>query len=264
MLGDVNPYQIRITPGNQTIYRLRDNLVQLQFASWDGRKDTPLDFSAVSRFVMIFTNIEPQVLFDSAVMTSAFDWLSSAVTPGQIRFDINDLGYPLLDGGYDATLIAFDTDHPGGQVLTSGDGYGKLTFEIQDTYLGGTVPQPLPTGGESAIRQAGETISALRVVYELNGKVYVLDPMDDVHISALLGVTVTAAQIGGTTIVQRQGTLDEAGWTWTPGGLVFLGADGVLTQTAPTTGWEVVIGTAASDTRLNLAIQDPVHLDQEQ
>jgi len=263
MLGDVNPVQVRVTPGQQIIYRLRDNKVDLRFGLWDGRRDTPLDFSAVTRIVLIFTNIEPQVVFDSMVMPTAIDWTSAGILPGQIRFDINDLGYPVMDGGYEAMLIAFDDQHPAGQVLTSREGFSRLVFTVQETYLGGTVPKPLPTGGESAIRTAGETISALRVVYERAGKVFVLDYLDGANIDFLLGVTVTAANTGGTLVVQRQGTIDEAGWTWA-NDLVYLGADGLLTQTPPTIGWEVVIGNAPSPIRLNLAISDPVHLAQEQ
>jgi len=121
----------------------------------------------------------------------------------------------------------------------------------------------MPVGGEAAVRIAGETISALRMVYERDGSVYLLDPTDPYSEDPqfALGVAVTAAQPGDTVAVQRSGTIDDAGWTWTPG-LVFVGPQGRLVQTPPTSGWELVVGFAPEETRLNLDIDEPVLLDE--
>jgi len=117
-----------------------------------------------------------------------------------------------------------------------------------------------PVGGEAVARQAGETLSALRGVYELDGQVFALDYRDAAHVDLLLGITLTAAQAGEPINVQRLGALDDAGWSWAPGP-VWLGVDGGLTQTPPADGFDVLLGTAVSSSRLLLNLQPPIDLE---
>lgn len=119
---------------------------------------------------------------------------------------------------------------------------------------------PGPSGGSTLQRTAGATHSALVVVYEEDGEVFVLDKDDDAHIDQLIGLTVTAASIGNPINVQRTGAVDNSGWAWTPG-RVYLGAGGALTQIPATDGNDVLIGRAVSATRLLLDIQDPIDLE---
>lgn len=119
---------------------------------------------------------------------------------------------------------------------------------------------PGPAGGAAIQRIAGAVLSALRLVYELDGAVYPLDWADADHMDLLLGITLTAADAGSTVNVQRSGVVDDAGWNWTPG-RVYLGADGALTQTPPAGGFDVLIGVAVSATCLLLNIQDPIELE---
>lgn len=122
-------------------------------------------------------------------------------------------------------------------------------------------PGPIgPAGGSTLQRAAGETLSALVVVYEEDGEVFALDKGDDAHIDQLLGLTATAASIGSPINVQRTGAVDNSGWAWAPG-RVYLGAGGALTQTPATDGNDVLIGRAVSATRLLLDIQDPIDLE---
>lgn len=119
---------------------------------------------------------------------------------------------------------------------------------------------PGPEGGAALQRTAGTTLSALRAVYELDGQVHYLDYRDAEHIDLLLGITLTAAGAGQPINVQRSGAIDDSGWSWTPGP-VWLGADGVLTQTPPATGYYVLIGAAVSANRLLLNIQPAIKLE---
>ena len=119
---------------------------------------------------------------------------------------------------------------------------------------------PGPAGGSAFQRTAGETLSALRVVYELDGTVHPLDYRDDDHIDLLLGITLTAADTGELLNVQRSGPLDDSSWNWTPG-RIWLGADGALTQIYPVDGYDVLIGSAVSATRILLNLQDPIDLE---
>lgn len=119
---------------------------------------------------------------------------------------------------------------------------------------------PGPAGGPDVQRAAGEPMSALRVVYESEGDVFLLDPTISAEVHALLGITTMAAGSAGATVsVRTLGSIDDAGWNWSEG-LVFAGPNGTLTQTPPSSGWEIVIGYAPSPTRLNLTLDEPVLL----
>jgi hypothetical protein len=119
---------------------------------------------------------------------------------------------------------------------------------------------PGPSGGSARQRLAGESVSALRVVYEVAGNVYPLDYRDDAHIDLLLGISLTAAPAGGALNIQRSGVLEDAAWSWAPGRL-YLSASGSLTQTPPADGFLVLIGAATSATSITLNLQDPIDLE---
>lgn len=119
---------------------------------------------------------------------------------------------------------------------------------------------PGPEVGAAVQRDAGETLSALRAVYELDGQVLALDYRDAAHIDLLLGITLTAAEVGTPINVQRSGPIDDSGWSWTPG-RIWLGANGALTQTPPADGYDVLIGAAVSATRITLNLTDPIELE---
>ncbi|MFG0786929.1 hypothetical protein [Delftia tsuruhatensis] len=120
--------------------------------------------------------------------------------------------------------------------------------------------EPGPAGGASVQRTAGTNLSALLAVYELNGVVRALSADDALHIDLLVGITLTAAQAGELVNVQRLGAIEDPGWSWVPG-RVYLGANGALTQVPPTSGFDVLIGSATSPTRITLNLQDPISLE---
>lgn len=120
---------------------------------------------------------------------------------------------------------------------------------------------PGPAGGSALQRTAGQTLSALRAVYELDGEVFLLDLADAAHIDFLLGITLNAADISTPVNVQRSGSLEDANWSWLPG-RIWLGPEGRLTQTPPTSGFDLAIGTAVSSTRITLNLQDPIEIEE--
>lgn len=116
---------------------------------------------------------------------------------------------------------------------------------------------PGPTS-EALQRLAGETLSALRIVWEdASGSVFALDYRDTASVYLLLGLTVSAAAIGGQLNIQRGGVVDDSAWTWTPGPL-WLGPDGTITQSPPVDGFSVLLGSAVSATRVILDINRPI------
>lgn len=120
---------------------------------------------------------------------------------------------------------------------------------------------PGPSGATIFVRQSAGALSAMRIVWEDGaGVVSVLDSADDDHIDLLCGITLAATSDAGPVTVQRTGAVDDSAWDWTPG-RVYLGANGAPTQSPPTTGFDVLIGTAVSPTRIILNFQDPIDLE---
>ncbi|WP_211168231.1 hypothetical protein [Azoarcus indigens] len=118
-----------------------------------------------------------------------------------------------------------------------------------------------PAGGTAFARVSDGALSALRIVWEDGaGVVRMLDYRDAEHINLLAGLTLTAAAAAGPVTVQRAGPVDDDAWSWVAG-RVWLGADGIPTQTPPADGYDVLIGYAVSPTRLYLDIQDHINLE---
>jgi hypothetical protein len=110
-------------------------------------------------------------------------------------------------------------------------------------------------------RSAGETLSALKVVWEdEDGAVWPLDAHDAGHIDLYAGLTLTSADAGEAIKVQRAGVLDANGLNLTPG-RVWLGDDGALTQTPPSSGISLCLGAATAGSRLTLSPARPIYLE---
>ena len=119
---------------------------------------------------------------------------------------------------------------------------------------------PGPPGGAAFERTAGETLSALRVVWEDQaGNVWPLDYRDDDHIDLLIGLTVTSGAAGAVVTVQRGGVLDGQGLGLVPG-RVWLGVGGQLVQTPPNDGHDVLVGYVTGDQRIYIDFSEAIDL----
>lgn len=98
---------------------------------------------------------------------------------------------------------------------------------------------------------AGEALGGHRAVVVENGEVFYADKDTSPHSGQVIGVTVHAASIGEAIDVQYAGELEELSWTFNPGA-VYIGLNGVLTQTRPSSGWVMNIGTAISPTKISI------------
>lgn len=78
----------------------------------------------------------------------------------------------------------------------------------------------------------------------------------------IVGLSLNAAGPGGAISVQRSGEVDEPGWSWDLDKPVWLGIDGLLTQSvpAPPAAFSLIVGFPATPTRLFLSIREPISL----
>lgn len=143
MLGNVDPRQVKVSPWVPTVYAGRDNRVAAQFQQWNdtGRRDTPLDFSAATRFVLILPEVG--AVFDTDQVPDVVD-----ATEGQgvLVFDLSP--YAVTEGTYRAQLVVYDDEHPNGQVVVSSLAtHNELTLSFYDVQSTGVLPPPIPTPG---------------------------------------------------------------------------------------------------------------------
>lgn len=115
--------------------------------------------------------------------------------------------------------------------------------------------------GESSVMDcvAGDTISALKVVYMIDNKVYLLDNQDDEHINLLAGISLNTATKGNPLKIKRLGEITDNYFNFNIG-RVYLGQNGNLTQVEQEEGYHVLLGTATSNNTLLLNIDDPIKL----
>lgn len=124
-----------------------------------------------------------------------------------------------------------------------------------------TVPGPQgPPGDTDATILVGTSataINALRVVKFEADLLYVADSSTAADANRVVGISVTAASNPGEQVsVRTDGEMSDAGWSWTPGA-IFVGQNGVLTQTAPSVGFVLEVARARSATKIVVDIQNP-------
>lgn len=103
---------------------------------------------------------------------------------------------------------------------------------------------------------ADGALSALRVVVAEDGAARYPDIDDTTDALRAIGITVNAADDAADVRVRTDGELVDASWAWTPG-VVWCGADGVLTQSIPATGWLLEVGRVAAPDRIVIDLQTP-------
>ena len=108
---------------------------------------------------------------------------------------------------------------------------------------------------------AGEDISALRILSTNDsGQAVYADPTDPDSCRRLLGMSISAALELQQLEVFREGKYTDPSWTWDVTKRLFLGANGTITQVAPTTGISVVLGHAQTPNIIFLNIEKPINL----
>lgn len=99
---------------------------------------------------------------------------------------------------------------------------------------------------------ASTSLSALRcITTDGSGQAKYATP-DTLANAVVIGISTTAANTGENITVKTSGQLTDASWSWTKG-TIYLGANGVLTQTAPS-GGSIVVHVAKAITATTIII----------
>lgn len=133
--------------------------------------------------------------------------------------------------------------------VTDGDGIaGNPVIGVAPEIRQGVSRVPMVADGIIHGRRA--VSAALGLVYHPA----LATPLDGVNV---YGIAAGAATDGDPVEVHTQGPMTDASWTWVAGP-VYVDDEGVLTQTAPTTGWIVTIGMAIATDTIDVHIQLPI------
>lgn len=76
--------------------------------------------------------------------------------------------------------------------------------------------------------------------------------------TSVVGISLHATEDGNPINVANSGEVIEPSWSWTQDLPIFVGAEGVLTQLPPDSGFQLVVAVATSPTSALLSIKQPI------
>jgi hypothetical protein len=246
MLGDITPQSIKIDQQAVT-YPGRDHVNTLTIKRFDGRSYKTVDTSALTRVVLAFPGTDPVIAYDSDTTPAVFSWSGSAIT-----IDLSDYSMPAsIQTCY---LIAYDAEHPNGQVLVDNND-SVLAFDFRNISAAGILQPPVieliseaPVDGETYGRKNGAWVllaALVSGVASVNGQTgeVVLDT-DDIDEGAVNLYHTTARAAAAAPVQSVNGStgavvLDAADVEADPSGTA---AAVVEAHVADTTPHEVIVG----------------------
>ena len=111
------------------------------------------------------------------------------------------------------------------------------------------------------IRNAGEPISALKLVYSFDANTVMLaSSVGTINEARAFGVAITAANTNESMQIQTFGVLRDSSFTFPANDLLFVAANGSITNVAPITGYRTVIGTSQGIGSIFINIQETITL----
>ena len=119
---------------------------------------------------------------------------------------------------------------------------------------------PGAPGGAAAITVAGEALGGHRaVIFDATGTARYASNTNPAHLGRFAGITQSAAVSGADVLLATSGSMVvEPSWAWVADAPVYLGANGLPTQTAPTSGFMQILGMALNATTLFLNPREPI------
>lgn len=105
---------------------------------------------------------------------------------------------------------------------------------------------------------AASILSGHRVITtDAHGDAIYADKDTLAHVGKVLGISMNAAMAGALVAVKTFGEFSEPTWNWNAGEPLYLGANGVLTQTPPVTGFLLEVAFALTSTLIFISLKQP-------
>ena len=118
---------------------------------------------------------------------------------------------------------------------------------VLDIVSGGIVPAAIDT-----TLVASTSLSALRCITTDGSGLAKYATPDSLANAVVIGISTTSASTGQNITIKTSGQITDASWNWTKGA-IYLGANGALTQTAPS-GGSIIVHVAKAITATTLII----------
>ena len=116
-----------------------------------------------------------------------------------------------------------------------------------------------PGGSISHNALASAAIGGHRAIINTVDGVAYADASDQAHIARVVGVTTGSAAGGAPITFQSSGKITEPSWSWIPDADIFLGLNGLLTQSIPGTAvFAQRLGFALSPTEMWVELGEPI------
>jgi hypothetical protein len=134
-----------------------------------------------------------------------------------------------------------------------------VEVEVLEVAEQGPPGPPGPGGSVSHTATASVAIGGHRAVINTVDGVAYADASDPTHIARVVGVTTSSAAGGSPVTFQASGKITEPSWTWTPDADIFVGLNGLLTQSIPgTAAFAQRLGFALSPTEMWVELGEPI------
>lgn len=126
-----------------------------------------------------------------------------------------------------------------------------------DGVLEGPQGEPGPAGGSVVVYPAGENLSAGRVVIIEAGQAIYFQPSDMSHSGRAFGITATSATTGNNVNIYAIGEATDAAFSAFADVPLYVGDDGELQTTWPTSGLlqKAGFGTGTNKVRIDFSVQ---------
>lgn len=163
-----------------------------------------------------------------------------------------------------STYINLPIEESAGQTTVSSGDPSVIVDQVGNDYQI-SIDQSSITAEQAAsvvnVFTAGETLSALQAVYyhEASGTVQRADSSILIKASSI-GVTKTAANLNTPVEVVQYGLMTDLSFSYLPSDLIFLDSNGVLTTTAPSSGYLTRMARAITSDTILILIESPVTL----
>ena len=117
-----------------------------------------------------------------------------------------------------------------------------------------------PAGSDLIVRTASVALGGGRVVRDVDGAaVTYADNIDLAMLDAVLGITAGAASAGQPCSIRTAGDMTDPAWNWTADQPLWVGTNGLLTQTPPDGAAVIqIVATAVTATTIRIRFLDPI------
>lgn len=107
---------------------------------------------------------------------------------------------------------------------------------------------------------ANANLSALRMVSRSGTGYSYADPNSADSVWSIAGLAVFSINAGIPVTPLRNTSFSDSSWNWARGSPIFLGTNGALTQTPPSSGYLVVVATVLDPQTIFIQIEEPIDL----